>query len=782
MTHFASVSVASPGPGQQGAEATPADPTPAGRYADGSPARPGERRLQATVTASFQLDVVPALFSPDNDALASAWGPARRLVVVRDGSTTDRGELLLAYLREARRRGSIEQFSTIDAVARAAPSGLVDCIDIVHAAVKARLGRRDAFLALGGARTGRVVSVAAASFRRWTPAVRIQCDFGAVVAALRDGVRVHLEDDPVGVAQRSTRLILDAEALLGGAVTGPAEQAAVLHVALLDPELLDAAGTADPRAEALPAVLRLCRLGAGHRMWRLGDPWRALAPPAVSPAQRSTWSLLVATRVAGRLGLLPPGAVQAVATLVRQLDSGRSADAGGSPDDAAVSRWLNRHADGAGTVSVYLPTTDIGGQLLTVARRELAAALTGAGSAAAPPVRLAAPPVPLARRTRGSDAAAMTARTDTERPTSFPVRFVDGVLDPAGDALTDLLPAAQVLAVVDPYRADQVRRVRRALAGYRERGFVSRFAILAVSADPRSKTVRPVSEVVHAAEGLGLGERDRILAVGGGTVLDIAGYAAHLYRGATPYVRIPTTLVGMIDAGIGLKVGVNVDSHKNLLGAYHPPLACLCDVSFLATLSRDELRCGLAEAIKIGLVCDSQLLDLIDRAHGDVLAGRDTPDVRTVLDRAVHAMLRQLELNPFEDNLRRLPDFGHEFAHALESLSGYRLRHGEAVAIGMALSCQLAAFAGYLAEPELDRILSMLDRVGLRVYDPVCDPAVLWRKLLDDVIPHKAGNLHLVVPRRIGEGDFIDSIDDLSPQMLRDACAALRARTADRPR
>ena len=140
-------------------------------------------------------------------------------------------------------------------------------------------------------------------------------------------------------------------------------------------------------------------------------------------------------------------------------------------------------------------------------------------------------------------------------------------------------------------------------------------------------------------------------------------------------------------------------------------------------------------------------------------------------------MLRQLSANPFEEDLRRLPDFGHEFGHMLESLSSFRLRHGEAVAVGMALSCSLAARTGHLASGDLDRLLSLLRQVDLPIYDPVCEPDVLWRRLRDEVLPHKAGQLHLVVPSRIGVGDFIDSFDQIDAGMLQDACADLRART-----
>jgi 3-dehydroquinate synthetase len=200
----------------------------------------------------------------------------------------------------------------------------------------------------------------------------------------------------------------------------------------------------------------------------------------------------------------------------------------------------------------------------------------------------------------------------------------------------------------------------------------------------------------------------------------------------------------------------------------------VCDTGFLGTLAPRELRCGLAEAIKIATVCDARLFDLIERHHGDLLAGRDTAAARTILDRSIAAMLRELEANPFEDNLRRLPDFGHEFGHPLESLSRYRLRHGEAVAIGMGLSSCLATYAGYLDRSELRRILTLLRTVGLPLHDRVCEADVLWHKLTDEVLPHKAGRLHLAVPRRIGAGDFIESIDEITVDMLGDACDELR--------
>jgi 2-epi-5-epi-valiolone synthase len=736
-------------------------------------AAPAVATLHATVAAAFRIEAVPGLFEPGNRALADAWGPARRLLVVRDGVAGERADLLAGYLRAAQARGELVDFLCVDADSAGdrGGNGMGAYGYVVEAAVKAQLGRRDAVVAFGGQRTGQVVAVAAASFRRHTAAVRIHRDLAAMVSTVRDGLRVTLDGEPVAAFTRQAHVILDEDGVRVPPPDRPDERVALLLLALLDRYLLDRldrAGVAGSEADLLAAVLRQARrLGPGHPAWRLGEDWLPLAPEHRPSTERRAWSLLAAARVAGRLGLLPAAVPRAAHALAGRLEL--LGDPAGV-DTAAADRWLaGRPLAGDGPVSLVLPMPDGGAEQVTIdvgAVVRALADLDGAG-----PAESAGP-------AGASPVTRMTTRLQlrSELPASFPVRFVSRVLDPDAGALADLLPGpGQVLAVVDPYARDQRDRVERTLAGYRERGLVERFAVMPVGATKRTKAMRPVTRVLRAADELGLGPGDRLIVIGGGTLMDIVGYAAYLYRHDTPYVRVPTTLVGMIDAGVGLKVGVNLNSHKSLLGAYHPPLACLCDVAFLRTLPPAELRCGLAEAIKMAVVCDAGLFDLIERHHHEILAASEAPVVREILHRSIVAMLHQLSANPLEEDLRRLPDFGHEFGHALESISGYRLRHGEAVAIGMALSCRLATATGHLPAADLDRILRLLTGVGLAVYDPACDPEVLWRRLHDEVVPHKAGRLHLVVPRRIGAGDFIDSIDEISLDLVRDACAYLSA-------
>jgi 2-epi-5-epi-valiolone synthase len=743
--------------------------------------------LQATVTASFQLDVLPDLFDPGNDALARAWRQARRLLVVVDATVGDRADRLAAYLAAARRSGRLDDYRLLEGFDPRA-DGMNACDEVVAAAAGARLGRRDVFLSFGGARTGDVVALAASSYRRWTPALRIHRDLPSVLASIRHGVRVGLDNAPISALQRVSHVIVDEEGLLAEESGGPvdsidtAEAAALLLLGLLEPSLLERLGHGSPaesRAEALTALLRLCRqVEPGNPAWRIGSAWGPLVPPQVPPAARGLWSLLLATRVAHRVEAIPAERLLAATSLVRRLQPDLMAELAAVPDEPALRRWSATRAGegGPGAAPVLLPGA--GGEPVAVEPARLRTALAdlpelGDLPAAAATAGRAGPGlrVPFVSR------MAIGARSDVRVPTSFPVRFAGPLMDDDNWDLADVLPpGGQVLAAVDAYQPGQLSRVHRLLARYRDHGWLSRFTVLPVDPTDPLKTLTQVARVMEAAEGLGLDAGDRIVVLGGGSVMDIVGYAAYLYHGDTPYVRVPTTLVGMIDAGIGLKVGVNVDGHKNLLGAYHPPLACVCDSTFLHTLAVEELRSGLAEAVKIAVVCDGALFDLIEARHADLLTGAATSEVRAMLHGSIASMLRQLEANPFEDELRRLPDFGHEFGHLLETMSQFRLRHGEAVAIGMALSSCLAVSTGHLRPDELDRLLNLLQDVGLPVWDRVCDPDVLWRKLHDDVVPHKGGQLHLVIPGTIGTGDFIDRIDELDAGMLQDACDHLRAR------
>jgi 3-dehydroquinate synthase len=310
-----------------------------------------------------------------------------------------------------------------------------------------------------------------------------------------------------------------------------------------------------------------------------------------------------------------------------------------------------------------------------------------------------------------------------------------------------------------------------ALYGERLRRYLRRhgaeYEIRVVKADETVKTMETVLGIVAALDDFGIDRRrDPIIAVGGGVVLDIVGLVASLYRRHTPYVRVPTTLIGLVDAGIGVKTGVNHGVHKNRLGTYEAPAETLLDRSFIATLDSRQVSNGLAEILKIGLIKDRRLFELLER-HGqqmldEKLAGR-TPNaeaaVREVLSRAVHGMLEELQPNLWEHTLERLVDYGHSFSPTIEMRALPELLHGEAVCVDMALTTVIARRRGQLSVSDRDRVLAVMRRLRLPVLAPVCRVDVLV-DALRDTVRHRDGQQRIPLPVGIGGAVFANDITE----------------------
>merc|ERR1711920_646719 len=253
-----------------------------------------------------------------------------------------------------------------------------------------------------------------------------------------------------------------------------------------------------------------------------------------------------------------------------------------------------------------------------------------------------------------------------------------------------------------------------------------------------NKDMKLVLKIAKAIDEHGIDRRfDPVIAIGGGVCMDIVGFAASIYRRRTPYIRVPTTLMGYVDASVGAKSGVNFVGKKNKLGCYLPPALAILDRSFLASLDARQLSNGAAEIMKMALVKDRELFDLLER-HGPQLiehkfqaippsagAGGDRAPSR-VLDLAIHTMLEELAPNLWEDSLERLVDFGHVFSMELEMevLHENKLFHGEAVAIDMAFCMTLSYVRGHIDSHMLTRILDMMKSLKLPVYHPKLDAAM----------------------------------------------------------
>lgn len=223
----------------------------------------------------------------------------------------------------------------------------------------------------------------------------------------------------------------------------------------------------------------------------------------------------------------------------------------------------------------------------------------------------------------------------------------------------------------------------------------------------------------------GFTRSDAVVGVGGGTVTDLAGFVAATWMRGVRVVQVPTTLLGMVDAAVGGKTGINMPEGKNLVGAFHPPAGVLCDLAVLATLPEADLAAGLAEVVKCGFIADPVILDLVE-ADPDGLRRADEPQLRELVERAVRVKAAVVAADPRESSLREILNYGHTFGHAVEQVEGFRWRHGEAVSVGMVYVAELARLAGRLEAGVVARHRAVLESLGL----PVSYPAGRWEELL----------------------------------------------------
>ncbi len=249
-----------------------------------------------------------------------------------------------------------------------------------------------------------------------------------------------------------------------------------------------------------------------------------------------------------------------------------------------------------------------------------------------------------------------------------------------------------------------------------------------------------------------------IVALGGGVVGDLAGFVAATYTRGLPLVMVPTTLLAQVDSSVGGKVGVNHPRAKNLIGAFHQPIGVWIDTRTLQTLDDRELRCGLAEVVKYGVISSSALFSFLERNAGEILERDDSALEHIILEscRIKAGIVARDERE--EGGERALLNFGHTIAHAIEAVAGYDgpFRHGEAVAVGMVAESRLAQRLGWVPDDVVDRQIRLLTRFGLPVQAPGLDPDRLMSAMSRDKKNH-LGRLRFVVPRSIGKVELTDA-------------------------
>ena len=359
---------------------------------------------------------------------------------------------------------------------------------------------------------------------------------------------------------------------------------------------------------------------------------------------------------------------------------------------------------------------------------------------------------------------------------NYDVHFTRDLWSPSNPLLsqviaTDSNTAKSVIVVVDSGLLAHHPQLLSKIANYAD-WYADKIKLAAepiiVSGGEAAKNDSSLVDKIHEViEQVGLCRHSYVLAIGGGAVVDMAGYAAATAHRGIRLIRIPTTVLAQNDSGVGVKNGINALGKKNFLGTFAPPFAVLNDFDFLTTLDDRDWRAGIAEAVKVALIKDRSFFEFIrDRALD--LAQRDSQAMEQLIYRCCQLHLNHIASygDPFEMGSSRPLDFGHWAAHKLEHLTDYRLRHGEAVAIGMALDCTYSYLIGLLTEADWREIIETLKQLGFELYAPELGRNLDNTKSKNSIFSglvefreHLGGDLAIMLLQGIGQGTEVDRVD-----------------------
>ncbi|MGK2960867.1 MAG: 3-dehydroquinate synthase [Gemmatimonadaceae bacterium] len=329
----------------------------------------------------------------------------------------------------------------------------------------------------------------------------------------------------------------------------------------------------------------------------------------------------------------------------------------------------------------------------------------------------------------------------------YPIRVESGSLTKLGQFATEIAPAHKYAIITDTNVGPLYGRKAAESVG------IDQSDVLVFPAGEASKTRGTWGWATDELISRGFGRDSALIALGGGVVLDLAGFVAATYMRGLPIIHVPTTLLGMIDASIGGKTGVDTQSGKNLVGAFHQPAGVLIDPQLLETLPLSELRTGFAEALKHGVIASRSYFDSVVSAIPGVLYGGagSGDSLRGIIVGSVEIKSAIVSRDEREGGLRKILNFGHTIAHAVEMLSDYTLAHGEAVAIGMTLESKVAERSAIAVRGTSGEIRQAILAAGLPVSLPDGMGAERILEAMRSDKKARAGSVHYALPRSIGE-------------------------------
>jgi len=345
----------------------------------------------------------------------------------------------------------------------------------------------------------------------------------------------------------------------------------------------------------------------------------------------------------------------------------------------------------------------------------------------------------------------------------YSLLLVPGVFDPARTELADTFRSfGRCLMVID----EQVHALHGdKVAAYFEHHGLD-LTVVEVRIAETAKSLRTLEQIVDAFSDYGLLRKEQVLVVGGGLTTDVAGFACASYKRSTDYVRIPTTLIGLIDASVSIKVGANHGKFKNRLGAYHASTKVFLDFSLLQTLPVDQVRNGIAEIIKIATVSHAGIFESLEKfgdellhsAFGYAEGAEHLREVSAAITYdAIRTMLELEVPNLHELDLDRVIAYGHTWSPTLELTPDPPLFHGHAISVDMAFSATIAEQRGYITAGDRDRVLELFSGMGLAIDSPYFTAELLERATAS-ILQTRDGQLRAAVPRPIGTCHFVNDL------------------------
>ena len=345
-----------------------------------------------------------------------------------------------------------------------------------------------------------------------------------------------------------------------------------------------------------------------------------------------------------------------------------------------------------------------------------------------------------------------------ELPVEFTLKYSSDVFDPKNHDLINYGNSNRRIVVIDKnvhtLYSDKIENYFKTLQ--------IELMMLIVDADEEHKTWKDTNFILQFFENKGLLRRESVIVIGGGVLLDLVGFCCSIYRRGVPYIKVPTTLLAIVDASVGVKVAANHFERRNRIGSYYPPVTTLLDKKFINTQDERNIINGIAEIFKLAVIKDLELFEILEEYYDQLINEKfqfGAVPVR-VINLAITGMIEELSPNLWEKKLDRCVDFGHSFSPMIEMQNITKLQHGEAVVLDCLFSSCLAHIRNCIDMPTLLRIFKTAKNLKLPVFHEDFCNLVLLKNSLSDTMKHRNGNQYLPVPVDIGNYKILNDVSD----------------------